>query len=190
MIKVTLAKLLTAKTAVAAAATAAVAVGGVATVATTTGLSHSGAAGGAAPVSSSASAASTSATGKPSAAHDSGTPEHHEPGATPAPSLVGLCHAYTAGAGSEHGKALENPAFTFLITTAGGKDKVDAYCGNLLAGDQNLGKSGNNGNNTGHDEGSNGPDNREAATPAPGNGQTHATQAPGAHAAQPTHPGH
>lgn len=52
---------------------------------------------------------------------------------SPSPSLVGLCHAYTAGAGAEHGKALENPAFSYLILTAGGEDKVAGYCDNLLA---------------------------------------------------------
>jgi hypothetical protein len=51
----------------------------------------------------------------------------------PSPSLVGLCHAYSAGNKDEHGKALENPAFTVLITTAGGKDKVDSFCQALLA---------------------------------------------------------
>ncbi|MEU7874640.1 hypothetical protein [Dactylosporangium sp. NPDC049140] len=57
----------------------------------------------------------------------------HASGASPSPSLVGLCHAYTAGAGSEHGKALENPAFATLVTAAGGKDNVDEYCAKLLA---------------------------------------------------------
>ena len=53
--------------------------------------------------------------------------------ASPSPSVVGLCHAYAAGAGADHGKALENPAFTVLITAAGGKDQVSAYCSDLLA---------------------------------------------------------
>src|SRR6185312_16369620 len=71
----------------------------------------------------------------------------------PSPSLVGLCHAYTAGNKSEHGKALDNPAFTILITTAGGKDKVDGYCQALLASSASgtdtapPGKSGANGHN-------------------------------------------
>jgi hypothetical protein len=74
-----------------------------------------------------------------SASHDTGKPSDKpsHPGsrgsADPSPSLVGLCHAFTAGAGSDHGKALENPAFTALITAAGGKDKVDTFCTNLLA---------------------------------------------------------
>lgn len=74
-----------------------------------------------------------------SASHDTGKPSDKpsHPGsrgsADPSPSLVGLCHAFTAGAGSDHGKALENPAFTALITAAGGKDKVDTFCKNVLA---------------------------------------------------------
>jgi hypothetical protein len=52
---------------------------------------------------------------------------------SPSPSLVGLCHAVNAGNKDDHGKALENPAFTALITTAGGKEKVDAFCAALLA---------------------------------------------------------
>jgi hypothetical protein len=50
----------------------------------------------------------------------------------PSPSLVGLCHAYSAGNKTERGKALDNPAFAALITTAGGKDKVDVFCHALL----------------------------------------------------------
>ena len=57
----------------------------------------------------------------------------HPGNADPSPSLVGLCRALTAGAGSDHGKALENPAFQALITAAGGKDGVDAFCTKLLA---------------------------------------------------------
>jgi hypothetical protein len=61
--------------------------------------------------------------------HSTPAPSHGSgPDATPSPSLIGLCTAYLAGAGSDHGKALESPAFTALITAAGGKDQVDAYC--------------------------------------------------------------
>ena len=54
------------------------------------------------------------------------------PTATPSPSLVGLCHAYLAGVSHSAGKALDNPAFTVLVTAAGGKDAVSAYCGTLV----------------------------------------------------------
>ncbi|HEX6451933.1 MAG TPA: hypothetical protein VF060_21035 [Trebonia sp.] len=52
--------------------------------------------------------------------------------ATPSPAVRGLCHAYTAGAGSNPGKALDNPAFSALISAAGGKDKVPSYCTTVL----------------------------------------------------------
>ena len=54
-------------------------------------------------------------------------------GATAEPSLGGLCQAYSAGAKNDHGKSLDNPAFGVLITTAGGRDKVDGYCAQLLS---------------------------------------------------------
>jgi hypothetical protein len=57
----------------------------------------------------------------------SAVPNH----ATPSPSLAGLCQGYQAGAGAEHGKALDSPAFTALITAAGGKDHVAEYCATL-----------------------------------------------------------
>ncbi|MET9631157.1 hypothetical protein ABZX92_27205 [Lentzea sp. NPDC006480] len=59
--------------------------------------------------------------------------------ASPSPSLKGLCQAYTSGAGEDHGKARENPAFSALITAAGGADRVPAFCSGLL-GDK-AGKS-------------------------------------------------
>lgn len=59
--------------------------------------------------------------------------------ASPSPSLHGLCQAHTAGAGSEHGKAHENPAFSALITAAGGPDKVPAFCADLLGDKGNKG---------------------------------------------------
>ena len=57
----------------------------------------------------------------------------HAPSGTPSPNLQGLCTAFNAGAGDNPGKALDNPAFTVLITTAGGKDKVADYCKGVLA---------------------------------------------------------
>lgn len=70
-----------------------------------------------------------------SRAHPADRPDASErPGgpASPSPSLVGLCHAYTAGAGSDHGKALDSPAFQVLLTAAGGKAGVGAFCAKLL----------------------------------------------------------
>jgi hypothetical protein len=51
---------------------------------------------------------------------------------TPGPSLTGLCRAYQAGAGSRDGTALDNPAFTVLLTAAGGRDNVADYCFTLV----------------------------------------------------------
>ena len=36
--------------------------------------------------------------------------------------MIGLCRAYEAGRGKTSGKALDNPAFTSLITAAGRRD--------------------------------------------------------------------
>lgn len=101
--------------------------------------------------------------------HRGGVPgsSEHPGDPNPSPSLVGLCHAYTAGAGAERGKALDSPAFQALITAAGGKDAVDAFCTKLLA----------------DDAGGQGSDGKPGATPA-------ATPAghPSDHPSHPDHP--
>jgi hypothetical protein len=81
------------------------------------------------PAAASSAQASASATATASASGSPGS----SPAASPSPSLHGLCQAYTAGVGSNPGKALDNPAFTALITAAGGKEKVAAFCTSLLA---------------------------------------------------------
>jgi hypothetical protein len=121
VLKSTLATLLTAKILVPAAAVAAV--GGIATAAATGTLPLPGHA--------PADSPTISATHVPSPAPPGSEPASEA--ANPSPSLVGLCRAYTAGAGSEHGKALDSPAFTVLITAAGGKDQVPGYCADLLS---------------------------------------------------------
>ncbi len=85
------------------------------------------------PAAASSAKASASATATPSATESSKS----HPTASPSPSLRGLCQAYTAGVGSNPGEALDNPAFTALITAAGGKDKVAAFCTSLLAAKPN-----------------------------------------------------
>jgi hypothetical protein len=55
------------------------------------------------------------------------------PKGTPSPSMVGLCKAYAAHDEGQRGKALESPAFRALITTAGTKADVTAFCTKLLA---------------------------------------------------------
>lgn len=122
MIQTALAKLLTLKVAVAAGVAVAT-TGGVALAASTGTLPLPAGLGG-----HTAKATPTPhATAEPSEAADA------KGKGSPSPSLIGLCHAYTAGVGNNPGKALENPAFTVLITAAGGKDKVAAYCETTLA---------------------------------------------------------
>ncbi|MGC5020569.1 hypothetical protein [Micromonospora sp. DT47] len=127
MIETALAKLVTLK--VGATVLAVTATGGVALAAANGALPN--------PLASASATPSAHATGAPA---DKGKKagESAAPGAkgTPSPSLVGLCRAYTAKVGDNPGKALENPAFTVLITTAGGIDKVAAYCDTLLAAEK------------------------------------------------------
>jgi hypothetical protein len=54
------------------------------------------------------------------------------PSGVPNPSLVGLCHAYQAGAGSHQTRVLHNPAFTVLVNAAGGADNLAVYCARLI----------------------------------------------------------
>ncbi len=112
MIKTGMAKLLTLKLAVAVGALAA---GGVALAAGTGHLPSQPPA--------NAHASSTNAS-----AHSNDARPAAHPSPSPSPSLRGLCSAYTAGVSASHGKALDNPAFTALITAAGGKDNVAAFC--------------------------------------------------------------
>lgn len=138
VIKSAVAKVLTVKVMAILGTTAA---GGVALAATTgalpnplTGTSHGVSAGlSAAPDASESGAAHRSAAPNASKGADESDAKGANASHAPSPSLVGLCHAYSAGNKTEQGKALENPAFTVLITTAGGKDKVDQYCKVVLA---------------------------------------------------------
>ncbi|HTI23451.1 MAG TPA: hypothetical protein VL652_20820 [Kutzneria sp.] len=139
-----LAKLLSAKLA-AVVAVLAVAIGGVATAAVIGYLP--GPLGGNSHVAPSRSSDPTpSAVAPPPTTHPTTTEHRDDNGAaatssgTPSPSLTGLCNAFTAGAGSDHGKALDNPAFSALITAAGGRDQVDAYCAGLLGSKQGKGQ--------------------------------------------------
>lgn len=81
--------------------------------------------------SSNPSAASSAA--HATASHSAGGQSANHPAATPSPSMRGLCQAYTAHAADNPGKSLDNPAFTALITAAGGKSSVSGFCANMLA---------------------------------------------------------
>lgn len=112
--------------------------------------------------------------GPQNAGHSTEAPDHTGgPDATPSPSLIGLCTAYLAGAGADHGKALQSPAFTALITAAGGQDKVDAFCAGLgvTAPGSNRGAGGPTAHPTGEPSH---PD----ATQHPTGEPTHPTGAP------------
>ena len=170
-LRTTMAKALTLKAAAVLAATAA---GGVALAASTGALPN--------PLvgtTQSAPGVAGHVGGRPSAggSHRGGS---EGPDATPSPSLLGLCHAYVAGAGSERGKALDNPAYSVLITTAGGKEKVDAFCADLLA------SAGPGGESTDHPGDT--PTSRPTATPAGHDGD----KSPKGHPSGPPspHPGH
>jgi hypothetical protein len=119
MVGTALAKLLTLKVA-AAATIATTAAGGVALAATGTLPTPFGG-------TNPSNPAPAHPTGKPANAPDKGAD------AQPSPSLVGLCRAFVAGATDNDGHAIDNPAFSVLISAAGGEDKVAAYCDGLLA---------------------------------------------------------
>jgi hypothetical protein len=77
--------------------------------------------------SSAAQEAQEASEAKQAAAKPSAAPQ-----AMPSPALRGLCTANQAGATSNSGKALSNPAFGTLVTAAGGTDEVAAYCTKLV----------------------------------------------------------
>ena len=86
------------------------------------------------PTKSSASGASGTSPGSGTSAGP-GSSRSAAPNGSPSPNLRGLCTAFTARVGDNPGKALDDPAFTVLITTAGGKDQVATYCRTVLAGE-------------------------------------------------------
>jgi hypothetical protein len=47
---------------------------------------------------------------------------------------AGLCRAWQAGQGTDHGRRADTPAFQALAAAAGGADKVAAYCQDVTAG--------------------------------------------------------
>jgi hypothetical protein len=55
-------------------------------------------------------------------------------GTAPGLDNQGLCKAYLAGQGAEQGSKLDATAFQTLARLAGGRDKIDAYCEQLVPG--------------------------------------------------------
>jgi hypothetical protein len=54
------------------------------------------------------------------------------PPTTPDPALVGQCRAYRAQVKTNPENALDNPTFARLVDAAGGRDKVDGFCDQVL----------------------------------------------------------
>jgi hypothetical protein len=52
---------------------------------------------------------------------------------------AGLCRAWQAGQGADHGRRADSVAFQALVDAAGGADKVAAYCKDVLAHGQGQG---------------------------------------------------
>lgn len=76
--------------------------------------------------------AATASAPPPAPAGGAGShPSASRPSAAPSPALRGLCIAYFA-MGRSDGKVIDTPAFRALVTAAGGKGKVTAYCQTLL----------------------------------------------------------
>jgi hypothetical protein len=117
--------------------------------------------------------ATATPTPAPPAAPGSGQGQSGTAGATPHPSLVGLCRAYSAGAGSASGKALDNPAFTSLLRAAGGKDKVPAFCADVLAAEARKAGKAKKSAPSGHAKS---PDQSGATDQSGQSGQTNGTE--------------
>jgi hypothetical protein len=47
---------------------------------------------------------------------------------------AGLCQAWQAGEGADHGRRADSVAFQALVAAAGGADKIDAFCQGTTAG--------------------------------------------------------
>jgi hypothetical protein len=71
------------------------------------------------------------ATARPSTAV--ANPATESPSLSASPSLRELCQAYVADAGENHGTLLDTLPFEVLVSAAGGKNTVPAYCDALLA---------------------------------------------------------
>ncbi len=135
LIKIGLAKLLTVNAVT--AAIAATTIGGFAVAASTGVLPSPGASDPhSAPLTTSASASASASASVHGVASSGHVPDADVPAA-----LVALCRAYTNGAAGNPGKALDTPAFSALVTAAGGKDQVPTYCAAALTDDRVAGAS-------------------------------------------------
>ncbi|OJF12997.1 hypothetical protein [Couchioplanes caeruleus] len=196
MIKTALVKLATAK--LLAATAGAASIGGIALAAGTGSLPdaaqdvahsafdapapHAGAS--AHPDASAGPAPHAAASARPDASATAGRGE-----GSPSPSLTGLCQAYTARPAGERGKALDSPAFTVLVTTAGGRDKVDTYCAALSSAhpDASSRPSGGPDGNASHPTGAPAGHGRPTQGSAASHGPTGGPTSPGRPSTTPSH---
>ncbi len=72
--------------------------------------------------------------GVPAPAGATGTTRAHPVGPDAAGrAALGLCRAWSAGQGGQHGSRLDAPAFAALAKAAGGSDQIAAYCARVTA---------------------------------------------------------
>jgi hypothetical protein len=72
--------------------------------------------------------------GVPAPAGGTATTRAHAVGPDAAgPAVQGLCRAWSAGQGGQHGKKLDAPAFAALAKAAGGSDQIAGYCDQVTA---------------------------------------------------------
>lgn len=72
--------------------------------------------------------------GVPAPAEATATTRAHPVGPDAAgPAALGLCRAWSAGQGGQHGQRLDAPAFAALAKAAGGGDQIAAYCARVTA---------------------------------------------------------
>jgi hypothetical protein len=73
--------------------------------------------------------------GVPAPAEATGTTRANPVGPDAAgPAAQGLCRAWSAGQGGQHGSKLDAPAFAALSKAAGGSDQIADYCAQVTAG--------------------------------------------------------
>ncbi|WP_328347396.1 hypothetical protein [Micromonospora sp. NBC_00421] len=78
--------------------------------------------------------------------------------------LVGQCRAYLAKSSEQRLKAVTRPGFADLVAAAGGADRVEAYCRELVPGHPSTGPDDPD------DDGDGGPKDDDPAGPGPGAG--------------------
>jgi hypothetical protein len=72
--------------------------------------------------------------GVPAPAEATATTRSHPVGPKAAgPAVQGLCRAWSAGQGGQHGSKLDAPAFAALTKAAGGTNQIAAYCAQVTA---------------------------------------------------------